>query len=189
MSVFAAPVDPRWESALDEARSWCEGHMIDDKPAYAHAVGVARVLDDHLVDLAVEVAIAGLLHNSPGFAPADLDLTAHLTTRYGHPVPRIVRARHAERELLNAGDDPDIDITDLLVLQVSTAAKIVAFGSRLDLARRSGDEARFFADRPELAGHTPYFQRFASAVTGLVPDTMSAALRDVLAALTACRIA
>lgn len=75
------------------------------------------------------------------------------------------------------------------LLQVSTADKIVAFRSLLERARKSGDEARFFADRPVLAERMPYFQRFASAVTGLVPDSMSTALREVLAGITACRIA
>lgn len=165
-------------------------HNAHKKPSFSRGVAASTCLtnDEHLDDLAVEVAIAALPHDSPDFAPAELDLDAHLTARYGHPVRRIVRALHAEHEALDHGD-PAIDITDMQVLQVSTADKIVAFGSLLDRARKSGDEARFFADRPALAARMPYFQRFVSAVTDLVPDAMSAALRDVLAAITACRIA
>ncbi|MEU7480550.1 hypothetical protein AB0A63_31545 [Lentzea sp. NPDC042327] len=185
MSVFADPRDPRLVSALQQARVWCEGHVIDGLPAFEYAVRVARCLDEHLVDLSVGVAIAALLHASSIFADA-IALDTHLAMNYGHPVPRIVRALRAERATLTAGD-PEIDTSDMLVLYVSTADKIVAFHALLDRARASGDEARFFVGHPALALRAPYFQRFAGAVTGLVPDSMSTALREVLAAITAGR--
>jgi hypothetical protein len=49
MSVLSPPRHPLVDDALELARVWCDGHIIDGSPALGHAVKVARTLDRHLI--------------------------------------------------------------------------------------------------------------------------------------------
>ena len=96
MSVLARPHHPIVADALTLSRQWRSGHVIDDAPALAHAVRVAVVLGRHIPDPAPELVAAVLLHDSPEFAPADIDVDA-LTTRLGPAVTTVVRELKAMR--------------------------------------------------------------------------------------------
>ena len=166
------------ELALADARAWCHGHIIDDRPALAHALQVATTLDAH-VSCAPPLVCAALLHDSPLFAPADIDLNAFLTDRYGPEVTRIIRALEAQHEALDSADPPVL-VDDQPVLLASTADKIVALSSLLRRARASGDVDAFFRARGPLLRLLPYFRAYQQAGAPLVPQRMAAKLRSVI---------
>ena len=85
MTVLTPPRHPLIDNALADARRWCAGQVIDDRPALAHAARVAVTLGEHVTDPAPELIAAALLHDSPEFAPAGIDLDAVLGHRYGIP--------------------------------------------------------------------------------------------------------
>jgi (p)ppGpp synthase/HD superfamily hydrolase len=182
MTVLSAPRHPLVSRALHDARTWCTGHMIDDRPALVHAVRVAVTLDRHAPDVGPHLICAALLHDSPEFAPPELDLDAALTHRYGSETTRIVRALQREHESLDAGT-PSSAVGDVSVLLASTADKIAALSSLLHRARRSGDVHRFFGERPALLALLPHFQGFHQAAAGRIPIGMSNRLADVLVSL------
>ena len=178
MNALSAPRHRLIELALADARTWCQGHTIDDRPALVHAVRVAAKLDAH-VPASPELICAALLHDSPLFAPPDLDLDDYLTSRYGPEVTRVIRALEAQHNALDSGNPP-ILVDDLPVLQASTADKIVAFRSLLHRARLSGDVAGFFGVRVPLRRLLPYFRAYQQAGAAHVPAAMSAELGAVL---------
>lgn len=184
MSVLTPPRAALIDQALIDARRWCAGQVIDDRPALEHAVKVAVVLGEHVTDPDPELVAAVLLHDSPEFAPTDLDLDAVLAQRYGSAVVRIVRALEAEHQALDT-DHPVITVDDLPVLLASTADKIVALTSLTRRAEKSGDAAGFLAARPVLLGLLEHFAAFADAGVGRVPASMTRQLRLVLDALIA----
>jgi HD domain-containing protein len=117
MSVLTRPRHPTIDTALELARTWCAGHVIDDAPALGHAVRVALTLDRHLPDASPELIAAALLHDSPEFAPANLTLDELLTARFGPAVTRVVRALEAEHVGLDTIlGGPPIPIEDPWVL-------------------------------------------------------------------------
>jgi len=179
MSVLSPPRHPLIDRAIADARTWCAGQVIDDRPALAHAIQVAVTLGQHLPNVAPELAAAALLHDSPEFAPPDVDLDAILTIRYGREVTRVVRALQAEHASLDS-PEPPIVVDDEPVLVISTADKIVAFSSLLHRARLSGDIAAFFGSRPALLRLLPYFRACQLAGAGHVPPAMSHRLGTVL---------
>jgi putative NIF3 family GTP cyclohydrolase 1 type 2 len=179
VTILTPPRHPLVERALQDARQWCAGHVIDSRPALAHAVRVAVTIGEHVADPAAELTAAVLLHDSPEFAPADVDLDTVLTGRYGAEVLRIVRALEAEHHALDSGA-PVVTVDDLPVLLASTADKIVALGSLRHRAVRSGDPVGFFAARPGLLVLLPYFQECRTAGVGRVPASMTDAFGRVL---------
>jgi hypothetical protein len=179
VTVLAPPRLPLIDRALTDAKAWCAGHIIDERPALAHAARVAVTLGEHIGDPAPELIAAALLHDSPEFAPDDLDLDRVLAQRYGAEVPRIVRALEAEHQALDT-DSPVTTIDDLPVLLASTADKIVALASLSRRAVRSGDSAGFFAARPALLALLPHFEAFRQASSGRVPASMTRRLGQVL---------
>ena len=178
MSALTHPRNPLIEQAMADARTWCHGHIIDDRPALAHAVRVASKLDEHAPDR-LPLVCAALLHDSPLFAPASIDLDTYLTSRYGPEVTRIVRAMQAQHEALD-GDSPPLTVGDLPVLLTSTADKIVALTSLLRRARLSGDVPGFFRVRQPLIRLLPYFSAYQQAGAATIPRLMAAELDDVL---------
>ena len=170
------------DRALNDARTWCAGHTIDDRPALVHAVRVAVTIGEHVPAPATEVIVAALLHDAPDLAPAALDIYQILTSAHGAEVARIVAALQAEHQALDE-PNPPIRVGDLPVLLASTADKIVALESLLRRARACGDVAAFFAQRPVLCGLLPYFRAFQQAAKSRVPATMSANLDAVLTRL------
>jgi hypothetical protein len=183
VTVLSPPRHPLVECALGDAKLWCAGQIIDDRPALAHAARVAVTLGEYVAGTAPELIAAALLHDAPEFAPADIDVDAVLRLRYGSEVARIVRALEAEHHALDTASSI-ITIDDLPVLLASTADKIVALASLSRRAKRSGDVTGFFAARPALLRLLPHFRAFALAGVGHVPTGMSARLDQVLTALT-----
>ncbi len=182
MTALSPPRHPLISRALDDATAWCAGHTIDDRPALVHAVRVAVTLGRHAPDVGPHLICAALLHDSPEFAPPELDLDATLGRRYGPETTRIVRALQHEHESLDRGSPP-VAIDDPPVLLASTADKIVALSSLLHRARRSGDTDRFFAQRPILLALLPHFQTFQQSAHARIPLGMSDHLAGVLVSL------
>ncbi|MFB9238371.1 metal-dependent phosphohydrolase [Plantactinospora siamensis] len=183
MNVFAAPRHPHVARALTDARAWCAGQIIDDRPALVHAVRVAVTLARYLPDPPTALIAAALLHDAPEFAPPDIDLPGVLTRRYGTEVTRIVYALHDEHAALDQ-PDPPINTSDQPVLLISTADKIVVFRSLVHRAHASGDAAAFYAARPALLRLLPHFHAMHQAARPHVPIAMAAHLGDALAKLT-----
>ncbi|RKR88426.1 HD domain-containing protein [Micromonospora pisi] len=179
MTVLAAPRHPLVRQALTDARTWCTGQIIDERPALVHAVRVAVTLARHLPGVPPELVAAALLHDAPEFVPPELDLDTILTARYGPEVPRIIRALQVEHHALDQ-PNPPISTDDRPVLLASTADKIVALASLIRRARASGDPDAFFTARPGLLRLLPHFHGFHQAATGLVPTGMSDQLGYVL---------
>ena len=178
MTALARPRHPLIERALADARAWCEGHIIDDRPALAHAVRVAAKLDQHAPGRP-RLVCAALLHDSPEFAPARPALDGYLTGVYGTEVSRVVRAMAAQHHALDS-DNPPIELEDQSVLLVAIADKIVALGSLLHRAHLSGDVTRFFARREPLLRLLPYFEGYQRTVAAWVPAAMAWELATVL---------
>ncbi|MGH3720831.1 MAG: HD domain-containing protein [Pseudonocardiaceae bacterium] len=179
LTVLSAPRHPLVEHALRQARQWCAGQVIDERPALAHAVRVALVLGRYVTDAAPELIAAALLHDAPEFAPSHVDLDLILGRRYGAEVARIVRAVEVAHHALESAA-PIIAVEDLPVLLVCTADKIVALESLLLRAGTSGDVEGFFAARPGLLRLLPHFRAFCAAALGRVPPGMSVRLDQVL---------
>lgn len=182
MTVLSPPRTAVIDRALHDARAWCAGHTIDDRPALVHAVRVAVTIGEHVPAPRPEVIVAALLHDAPDLAPAALDVYQVLTTDYGPEVPRIIAALQAEHRALDV-PDPPIRVDDQPVLLASTADKIVALTSLLRRARASGDVPGFFGRRPVLCGLLPHFRAFHQAAHPRVPASMSTHLDTVLARL------
>ncbi|MGH3772491.1 MAG: HD domain-containing protein [Pseudonocardiaceae bacterium] len=178
-TVLSPPRHPLVEHALRQARQWCAGQVIDERPALAHAVRVALLLGRHVTGATPELIATALLHDAPEFAPPHLDLDLALGQRYGAEVARIVRAVEAAHHALDSAT-PIIAVEDLPVLLVCTADKIVALESLLHRAEASGDVEGFFAARPGLLRLLPHFRAFCAAGVGRVPPSMSARLDQVL---------
>ncbi len=171
MTVLSPPRHPKVVAALTDARVWCTGRIIDERPALAHATVVAATLGGYLPDVSVDLVVAALLHDSPEFAPPGLDLDATLTTRYGAQVTRLVRALEAEHTALDSGQPLLVD--DWPVLAISTADKIVALASLLRRARRSGDPDRFFSARKPLLDVIPHLAACHRHASGQLPAAMT----------------
>lgn len=182
MTVLTPPRHPLLDRALTDARLWCAGQVIDDRPALAHAVRVVVTLGEHIPDAAPELLCAALLHDAPEFAPADLDLDQVLAERYGTEVTRIVRALEAEHHALDTAH-PTIGVDDLPVLLLSTADKIVALSSLLHRADKSPNPREFFSRRPALLALVPHFIAFRRAGEGRIPASMTNHLGLVLGAI------
>lgn len=183
MPVLAAPRHPFIQRALADARTWCAGQIIDDRPAFVHAVRVAATLARHLPEAPPTLIAAALLHDAPEFVPPSLDLDNILAARYDPEVPRIIQALQIEHQALDQ-PDPPITTSDRPVLLASTADKIVALTSLLHRARTSGAPDMFFLARPALLRLLPHFHDYYHAGTGLVPPGMSNHLGHVLNLLT-----
>ncbi|MFI6761140.1 metal-dependent phosphohydrolase [Micromonospora sp. NPDC050417] len=179
MTVPSPPRHPTIDRAMADARTWCAGRIIDDRPAIAHAVRVAVTLGRHVPDVAPDMVAAALLHDSPEFAPAGINLDAVLTSRYGPEVTRVIRALEVEHAALDS-PDPPVTVDDHPVLLISTADKIVALTSLLRRAVLSGNIDAFFGARPGLLRLLPYFRRCHRASAEHVPPTMTNQLGIVL---------
>ncbi len=179
MNVLAKPRHPLIERALADARRWSAGHIIDDRPALAHAAAVAATIGRHVPDAEPTLIAAALLHDVHDFDVPDLDTALR---GYGPRVPYIIDALRAEHAALD-GPDPQVMINDPEVRLASTADKIVALASLLRRAHRSGDPDRFFTARPALLRLLDHFHACQQATVGHVPTSMSSALATVLTQL------
>ncbi|RKN50447.1 HD domain-containing protein [Micromonospora endolithica] len=182
MTVLSPPRPAVIDRALRDAKRWCAGHTIEDRPALVHAVRVAVTIGDHAPTAPAEVVVAALLHDAPDLVPKGMDIYQVLTSSYGYEVSRIIAALHAEHQALDA-PDPPIRVEDYPVLLASTADKIVALTSLWRRARATGDVTAFLTRRPVLCGLLPHFRAFQQAARVWVPASMSAHLDAALAQL------
>ena len=79
MSALTRPRHRLVEVAINLARQWCYGHVIDGSPALGHALKVARKVDEHLSTASPDLIAAVILHDAPYFAPDSDDLEQLLT--------------------------------------------------------------------------------------------------------------
>jgi (p)ppGpp synthase/HD superfamily hydrolase len=181
MTVLTRPRHPVVAGALNLAHAWCAGHLIDGAPALGHAVKVALTLGRHISDPAPELVAAVLLHDSPEFAPPEVDLDTVLAARFGAPVARIVRALEREHLALDQRAISDVAMQDLWVLYVSTADKIVSLESILRRAARAPDAAAYWDTRPTFVARVPYFAAFHATAARHLPPGMSSELGRLVA--------
>lgn len=179
MNALSQPYDPLIEQAMADARTWCRGHIIDDRRRW-HTRSRSRTNSTSTYPASCNwSAPRWFTHRSPLFAPGSFDLDTYLTGNYGPEVTRIVRAMQAQHEALDS-DNPPVLVDDVPVLLTSTADKIVALTSLLRRARLSGDVQGFFRVRQPLLRILPYFRAYQRAGAALIPPRMAA---DLAAAL------
>ncbi|WP_213450894.1 HD domain-containing protein [Rhizomonospora bruguierae] len=176
MSVLARPRHPIVADALELARAWCDGQVIDNAPALSHAVRVAVVLGRHVPAAPPELIAAALLHDAPEFAPPCVDLDALLTARLGPAVTTVVRALEREHQALASHSLPDLAGVHGWTVCASAADKIVSLGSILGRADRTGDPAAYWAARGAFLSRADYFRAFHTAASPHLPGRMGADL-------------
>jgi hypothetical protein len=176
MTVLSPPRHPLVNDALEVARGWCAGHIIDEAPAMRHAVEVAQVLGRHLPDAPPELVAAALLHDAPEFAPADLDLDEFLTVRFSPTTAKLVRSVERQHTALRLASPPPPDVDDPMTLWVTAADKIVSLGSVMHRATLADDRQAYWAVRGAFLQLVPYFRLFHSTAAPHLPAGMAAAL-------------
>jgi hypothetical protein len=176
MTVLSRPRHPIVADALVLAGDWCRGQIIDGAPALGHAVKVALVLGRNIPNAAPELVAAVLLHDSPEYAPKDVDLDALLTVRLGPAVARIVRGLEREHIALDERPVPDVTTEDRWTLWASAADKIVSLRSILGRGARSTDPAAYWRSRRAFVERVPYFAAFHTAAAPHLPPGMAGEL-------------
>jgi hypothetical protein len=183
MTVLTRPQHPVIAMALELAKTWCAGQIIDGAPALGHAVKVALVLDRHLIAPPPQLVAAVLLHDAPYFAPLPrFNLDGLLTTRLGSEVARVVRALEREHGVLTERPVPVVDTSDRWTVWASAADKIVALGSILRRASRADDPAAYWSRRAAFVARVPYFRAFHTDTVGLLPGGMAGELGRLVTA-------
>ena len=182
MGVLHLPRHRKIQEALDIARSYYQGHLIDGQPALAHAVQVVVTLERYVPDPPPD-AIAGiLLHDMPEYAPDKLTLHA-LLRGFGVTAHRIVSSIEREHDRLarwaggmtaevhacvkQLSDDNDA------VLLAGSADKIVAFTSVLRRSDRAADARVYWHGKRPLVVRLPYFREYHRAVAHRLPAPMA----------------
>jgi hypothetical protein len=176
MTVLSRPRHPIVADALTLAGQWCRGQIIDGAPALGHAVKVALVLGRHVPDASPELVAAVLLHESPEYAPKEIDLDVLLITRFGLRTARIVRGLEREHIALDQRPVPDVTTEDRWTLYASAADKIVSLRSILRRASRAADPAAFWQSRRAFVTRVPYFAAFHTAAGPHLPPGMAGEL-------------
>ena len=180
--MLTRPRHPTVDTALELARIWCAGHVIDNAPALGHAIRVVRTVDRHLPGAHPELVAAALLHDSPEFAPAGVNLDELLTVRLGPAVTRVVRALEAEHAGLDTiPGGPSIPVDDPWVLYTSAADKTIALSSMLLRAAAAPDPAEFWAQRAAFRALVPYFRAFHTAAVSHLPLSMAVEISPIVA--------
>ncbi|MEV0650019.1 metal-dependent phosphohydrolase [Phytomonospora sp. NPDC050363] len=182
MSVLRYPRPPIVQAAMDLARPWCEGQIIDAAPAYAHAVKVALMLDKHIRPHPDWLTAAALLHDAPEYAPPDVDLDTVVSDACGPETIRVVRALADLHAAMGRGGPPDLDAVDEPVLYAAAADKLVALTSILRRAKASGNPRAFFAERTAFRRAVPYFRAFVTHAQPRLPTTMATNLDTLVTA-------
>ena len=176
MSALTRPRAPIIDTAIQLGQQWCQGHLIDGAPALAHALKVARKVDEHLPTASPDLLAAMIVHDAPFFAPADLDLDVALIAMLSYKVSRIVRAIEAEHDAPDHSVNPEPEGTDADVFVAGAADKIVSIGAILRRANRSTNTDAFWRARPAFVARVPYFRAFCSQAARRLPSDMAAEL-------------
>lgn len=180
MNVLDHPRHPLVQAALGLARKWCAGQVIDGAPALAHAVKVAKVVVGHVPAAHPDLVAAVLLHDSPYFAPAEVDLDAVLTGQLSAAVTRIVRGLHRGHRAMGRWSAEQIDTGDAEVLLASAADKVVSLSSVLTRANAATDPGAFWAQRQAFVRAVPYFRAFYDAAAPRLPGSLASDLAVVV---------
>lgn len=172
---------PVTAAALQLARKWCEGQVIDGAPALRHAVQVARKLTEHLPDAPPELLAAVLLHDSPYFTPDPDGLDTVLTEHVGPRATEIVRNLEHEHEAMAEGPTPAITEENMLTVYASAADKIVSLTSILDRAAAADDPDAYWRTRRAFVTRIPYFRAFHQKAISHLPVSMAGELGALVA--------
>jgi hypothetical protein len=169
MTVLSRPRHPIVADALHLARTWSAAHRIAGRPALTHAVTVAEELARHLPDPAPELIAAVLLHDSPTYAPPDLDLDTVLTLRLGPAVAHVVRGVHREPRTTDTGrpDRLEMPIPERWIRYTVAADTIVTVRATLYRANRSPDRAAYWQTHNAFLARLPALAAFATAAPHL----------------------
>lgn len=170
-AVLSKPRHPVVERALKLARTYYEGHVINDAPALAHAMKVASVLATHEPDAPPSTIASALLHDSPIFAPSFIDLDIVLRDGVGEAIASIVHELSAEQAAMMSGQPPRL--AGRTVTLVLAADRIVAFRSLVERARRSSDEREFWTQRQGLRSMLGYFRAWYAIAEPALPASMA----------------
>ncbi|MCK9876618.1 hypothetical protein MXD59_12655 [Frankia sp. Ag45/Mut15] len=164
-------------TALDLARGWCAGHVIDNAPALGHAVRVALTLGRHMpVPDALLAAV--LLHDVPDYRDPD-EVAAAIGDRCGIStlvMMWLIHDEHAAMDLYPR--DPAAAIRRLNRLPDPVAAalaadKTVSLRYVLGNARRAADPAAYWQARPAFRGLVPYLRAFHTATAHRIPASLA----------------
>ncbi|MGH8902606.1 MAG: HD domain-containing protein [Egibacteraceae bacterium] len=186
MTVLSRPLHPITSKALEIARAWCAGHVIDGAPALGHAVRVALKLGEHVPDAPPELVAAVLLHDAPEFAPPGEDLDATLTDWLGAGVVRVVRALEQEHQALADQAEPAMPTDDpstlcgSWTLHASAADKIVSLTSILRRAAAADDPDAYWRERRPFVALLPYLRTFHTVSAPHLPATMTSELGNLV---------
>jgi hypothetical protein len=181
MTVLSHPNNPIVSGALALARQWCAGHVIDGRPALGHAVRVAIALDKYVPNADPQLIAAVILHDSPDYAPADIDLDQLLAQRCGPGAVHIVRGLQREHIALDQNPAPDVSTEDQWVLWASAADKIVSLRSILRRGQQAIDPCVYWQRRQPFINRIPYFAAFHAAAQPHLPLGMADELGHLVA--------
>ena len=181
MSVLSHPRHPVIDAALEMARLWCAGHVIDGSPALGHAVRVALKLGEHVPGVSAELVGAALLHDAPEYVPAGVDLDAVVSARFGPAVIRVIRSLEREHLALAEHPFPQVLDDDPAILQASVADKIVSLTSILRRATASPDPEAYWRARQPFIDRVPYLRAHGHAAIPHVPAGMSVEFQRLIA--------
>ncbi|MCM3886135.1 hypothetical protein [Frankia sp. R82] len=176
-SVLTRPRSVLVTAALDLARDWCAGHVIDNAPALGHAVRVALTLGQHMpVPDALLAAV--LLHDVPDYRHPD-EVAAAVGDRCGIStlvMMWLIHGEHAAMDLYPR--DPTAAIRRLHRLSDPVAAalaadKVVSLRYVLGRARQTSSPAAFWQTRGALLALMPYLRAFHVATARRIPASLA----------------
>ncbi|WP_055749638.1 hypothetical protein [Frankia sp. AvcI1] len=176
-SVLTAPRPRIVTAALDIARYWCAGQIIDGAPALGHAVRVALTLGRHLPDAPPELLAAVLLHDVPDYARADV-VDAEVGGWCGTNTLITLWAIHDEHTAMDLyRTSPASAVRRLSRLPDGVAAalaadKTVSLRYVLTGARNAPDLAAFWATRHAFLTLVPYLRAFQAATAHRLPESL-----------------
>ena len=182
MSALTRPRHRLVEVAINLARQWCYGHVIDGSPALGHALKVARKVDEHLSTASPDLIAAVILHDAPYFAPDSDDLEQLLTGQLSADVARIVWAIKQEHDALDDDVSPRINLDQPDVVVASAADKVISIGAVLRRAERHTMPITFWLTRQPFVDRVPYFYEFMMAAWPYLPNRLAWELQAVIEA-------
>jgi len=168
---LATPRHPIVERALRLSRHYCEGKVIDDAPAFAHAVKVATTLVRHVPDASPEMIAAALLHDAPLYASPGVNLDVVLKHGVADGVAPLVTSLHTEHEAMMSGSAPRVP--EQPVARIMAADKVVAFRALVERAGRSSNEREFWDQRATLRSLLPWFADWCRMASPLLTESLA----------------
>jgi len=167
---------PLIDDALDLAARWCEGHIIYEAPALAHAVKVVVTLCDFIPNAPGELVAAVFLHDAPSFVPDGVDLDSVLTRVVGPDVTRTVRAL----ERVHAASVANADPADPWTLQASVADMLVDIDSVLRRSAFTTDPATFWERHAPFVERLGYLRAYCDQARPHLPSNMAGLFRALV---------